>query len=104
MQESFAKVKLIDNSVDNEEAMKRETNQLLVKIIQEVFAVQPISLRRLDIFIVTTKQLLEAVLVNNEIPITDLPPCILTQMLDSKDEELNRFWEEKQNDQLTSIY
>ena len=104
MRESFAKVKLIDNSVDDEEAMKRETNQLLVKIIQEVFAVQPISLRRLDIFIVTTKQLLEAVLVNNEIPITDLPPCILTQMLDSKDEELNRFWEEKQNDQLTSIY
>ena len=65
---------------------------------------QPISLRRLDQFIVMTKQLLDVVLVNNDIPVTDIPPCILTQMLDSKDYELNSFWEEKRNDQLTSIY
>ena len=104
MRESFAKLKLIDIAVHDEEGLKRETNKLLVKIIQEVFAVQPISLRRLDRFIITTKQLLDAVLTNNEIPITDLPPCILTEMLDSKEQELNGFWEEKHNDQLTSIY
>ena len=104
MRESLAKAKLIGTDFDNEESLERYSNELVRLVVNEVFAVQPVSLRRLDEYIVMAKQIFDGVLFRDEIPVTDLPPCILTDMLNCKEEELDAFWEEKRRDQLAAIY
>ena len=104
MRESLAKAKLIGNEFNDDEMLKEYSNQLVRLVVTDVLSVQPVSLRRIDDYVILAKQLFDAVLSNNDIPIAELPPCILTEMLDSKDDELKAFWEGKKNDQLTSIY
>ena len=43
---------------------------------------------KLDKFVVQSYQLFLRVLVDDKILIHDLPPCVLVEMLDNKDEEL----------------
>ena len=104
MHESLAVAKLIGNDFENPEELKRYSNDLIVLVITDVLSVQPVSLRRLDEFIVQSMRIFDAILVRNEIPINELPPCILTELLNEKNKELEEFWDAKKNDQLTSIY
>ena len=46
----------------------------------------------------------DCLLIDNEIPINELPPCILTELLNSKEIELNTFLEETKTNKLISIY
>ena len=104
MRESLAAANLIGNDFDNHDALMEYSNTLIKLVITDVFSVQPVSLRRLDGFVVLARRLFNSILFDNEIPISDLPPCILTEMLNEKDEKLTAFWETKKEDQLTSIY
>jgi len=65
----------------------------LVKLlINKVLPVQPVSLIRIDVFVVTAKILFDSVLIDNEIPSMELPTCILAELFDSKDKKLQKFW------------
>ncbi|KAL7546895.1 hypothetical protein ACHAWF_010225 [Thalassiosira exigua] len=66
--------------------------------------VQPVTLRRLEEFIVLWRQLFEGVLLRDEIPISEIPSCIITQMLDDKDQELDDFRKEMRSNQVKAIY
>ena len=79
----------------NLEAQKQYALQLTSRVIKEVFLVQPVTMRKLDKFAVQSYQLFLKVLVDNEIPVHDLPPCVLVEMLDTKDEELVAFANKK---------
>ena len=100
---SLVKVKLIGNET-TDEALELYSNQLVEMVVTKVLSVQPISLRRLDDFVIMSKRLFDSVLLRNEIPIFDIPPCTLTEMLNSVDVGLKSFWENKKKDQLSAIY
>ena len=52
----------------------------------------------------TASEIFKGVFLHDEIPMTDLPACILTELLDSKEDKLQAFWYRKKNDHLTAIY
>ena len=103
MRESLAMAKLIDDDFSNEQSMARQINNLVNLVVCEVFYVQPVSLRKLDDYIVMSRRLFDSVILRDEIPINDIPSCILTDMLDNKEMSLQDFARDKRNDQLTSI-
>ena len=104
LKESLAAAKLIpDQGLDDEETLQQYCKELLNRIIREVFSVQPITLRKMDIYIVRCKRLLDAVLLDNEIPITDMPPSILTELLNEKQKDLDAEWEDRTSQQLDVI-
>ena len=104
LRKSLAKVGLIGDDFDDPSRLQEYCNKLLRITIEQVLSVQPFSLRRLDDCVVKAKMLFEAVIIRDEIPVHDLPPCLLTELLDSKNEEFENFWKEKRKDQLSSIY
>jgi DNA replication protein DnaC/predicted GIY-YIG superfamily endonuclease len=50
-----------------------------------------------------SKRLFDSVLLHNAIPVTDLPPCILTEMLNKTDKKLKREWDERTKAQLNAM-
>ena len=103
MRESLANAKLIGDDFMNSEAQKQYALQLTSRVIKEVFLVQPVTMRKLDKFAVQSYQLFLKVLVDDEIPVHDLPPCVLVEMLDTKDKELVAFANEKKLDQVRAV-
>ena len=95
IRESLANAKLIGDDFMNSEAQKQYALQLTSRVIKEVFLVQPVTMRKLDKFAVQSYQLFLKALVDDEIPVYDLPPCVLVEMLDTKDKELVAFANEK---------
>ena len=89
--------KLIGKEYEDPNSQNRYALDLTRKVIEEVFLVQPITMRRLDKFILMSYQLFMKIIKDNEIPITDLPPCLLTSMLDTKDKEITKFANEKKS-------
>ena len=103
IRESLASVGLIGWDFDNEESLKSYSDALLIRVIEKVLPIIPITLRKFDDCIIKCRRLFNAVLFENSIPVTDLPPCILTEMLDHKEEKVKQFWKKKTKDQLTLI-
>ena len=101
---SLALAGLVDGDLDNESDMKQAARDLTRMAVTEVFPILPITLRKLDMCVVKCRRLFEAVLLDNSIPITDLPGSILTELLNHKNDEVNRFWKSKKQDQLRAIY
>ena len=88
MRESLVKAKLIGPATD-EESLKEYSNLLLKLTMDEVYTRQPVSLRKVDDFSLVAKALFGMVLLEDNIPNIELPPCILTELLDSKSDELS---------------
>lgn len=105
MKNCFAEIGLIpDSHLDSTEHLKRYTNTLLRKVIIEVFSVYPITMRKMQRYIITTKRLLLSILLDDEIPLAELPPSILTELLFEKNEEIQKQWEEYTSTQLDVMY
>ena len=103
MRQSLVLAKLIGDRTD-EESLLQYCRDLLKRVLDEVLSVQPISLRKIDEYVVTASELFNGILLRDEIPVTDLPACILTELLNSKEDKLQAFWYRKKNDHLTAIY
>ena len=98
---SLAKCKLIpEEDINDTEGLREESNRQLKRIINEVCAFQPITLRRLEMYIIRCKRLLDSVLLDDDIPITDLPPSILTELLNERTKELDDEWETRKSQLL----
>lgn len=98
---SLAKCKLIpEEDINDTERLREASNRLLKRIINEVFALQPITLRRLEMYIIRCKRLLDSVLLDDDIPITDLPPSILTELLNERTKEMDEEWETRKSELL----
>ncbi len=78
--------------LDDRSYLQKYSNDLMKRIIEEVFTVQPITLKRLEVYIVRCKRLLDSVLLDDAIPIIDLPPSILTELLNERRTELDNEW------------
>ena len=61
-------------------------------------------MHQLKDFITKPKNLIEGVLLRDEIPVTELPPCRLTGLLDSKDKEMRDFADQLKRQQVKACY
>ena len=89
--DSLRYAKLI-GPLDDEESLKEYSNQLLRKYIEQQMVYFPNSSNVLDQWIVTAGDLFESVILQNAIPITDMPPAHQTALNDSKDAEVLETW------------
>lgn len=105
LKDTLVATKLIpDAHLDNEAYLKRYSIDLLKRVILEVFPFQAISMRAMQEYIVKCKRLFDSVLLEDAIPLTELPPCLLTDLLDEKDAKLKELWEKTKADQVDMIY
>ena len=102
MRESLVAANLIGDRTDDV-SLRAYSLQLIKRVITDILPGQPISLRRMDEYIVTAKNLFDRVLLLNEIPITDMPPCLLTELETSKDNDIKEYWKTLKSEQLRSI-
>jgi hypothetical protein len=101
IKESFAAVKLIPNEhLSNQTYLKQYSKDLLKRIICEVFNQQPITLRKMELYIIRCKRLLDSILLDDSIPITDIPSTILTELLNERHKDLDKEWKERISAQL----
>ena len=103
MKESLAKAKLISDHEADENTLLRDGRRLLSCIFHEILPLQPVTMPGMDDFIVKADQLIKSVLRHNTIPITDLPPSILSEVFNQKKTELEEEWKMRRGIQLDSI-
>lgn len=84
LKESLRYAKLIGPS-NTAEKLQEYSDNLLKMFIEEQLVFYPNSSKVIDSWIVAAGELLDGVIVRNEIPITDMPPVLQTQ-IESKDE------------------
>lgn len=101
--ESLVAAKLIGNHTD-EASLRKYSIDLIVKVIKDILPYQPATMTVIRDYIIEAWNLFFSLLVRNDIPASDIPPCLLTDMYMSKDTALHSFMQEKKNNHLESIY
>ena len=87
MRESLIAANLIGDRMDTE-SLRAYSRQLIQLVIKDILPGTPISLRRLDEYIVSARNVFDRVLLSNDIPVTDIPPCLLTELMCRKDDAI----------------
>jgi len=103
MHESLIAANLIGDRMDTE-SLRAYSWQLIQLVIKDILPGTPISLRRLDEYIVSAKNVFDRVLLSNDIPVTDIPPCLLTELMCRKDDAIKNYWITFTREQLRSIF
>ena len=104
MKMCLVKAKLIpDKDLGNPDTLRKYANILKGRVVDEILPLQPVSMNQMEDFILKTSQLIDSVLLRDTIPITDMPPSILTELFNQKTEALEKEWKERTECQLDSI-
>ena len=96
-------VKLIGTS-DDFETLKRDSEQLTTKFINEQLVFFPNSLNKAETFIVMSKGIFDDSIVHDAISINELPPFTMASLRSSKTEANQKFWNDITKSQLQAIY
>jgi hypothetical protein len=72
----------------------------MIHVINDILPSQPVLMQRIDGYLVAAKSLFDSVLFSNIIPVTELPPCLLTELLCNKDVVLQASWDVRKENQL----
>ena len=78
-------------------------DNLLKRVILEVIPVQPVSTKKLDAYIVRSHRVLQSMLLDDCVPLLDLPPCLQTQLYADKHSEMMKCWEKYRVSQIKSM-
>ncbi len=103
LRESLIVANLIGIETD-EPSLRMYSNKLMLHVINDILPSQPASMQRIDGYLVAAKNLFDGVLFSNDIPLTELPPCLLTELLCNKNVVLQTSWDVRKENQLRSIY
>ena len=104
LRDCFVRAKLMpEGDMENEEFLHECVKNLLYKAITKVLKLLPISTTRLWVLIVKCRCLLEKVIIENELPMTDYPPCLLTDLLDQRAKEMADEWNNRKELLLTAM-
>jgi hypothetical protein len=76
------------------------SNKLLLHVTNDILPSQPVSMQGINGYLVAAKTLFDSVLFGNDIPVTELPPCLLTELLCNKDVVLQASWDIRKKNQL----
>ena len=74
--------------MDDEDTLKTYSRQLLKRFIEEQLVYFPNSMNVLRQWILTAGDLFDSIIIQNDIPITDMPPAHQTALNSSKEEEV----------------
>lgn len=91
LRESLRYCKLI-GPLDDHQSLEKYSRVLLKKYIEDQLVYFPNSANVLDQWIVRAGDLFHSVILRDEIPITDIPPCHQTELNASKDDEVLETW------------
>jgi hypothetical protein len=94
--------KLIEIEIDKP-SLQMYSNKLMLHVINDILPGQPISMQHIDGYLVAAKNLFDSVLFSKIIPVTELPPCLLMELLCNKDVVLQASWDVRKENQLQSI-
>ena len=100
---SLVEARLIGTNTDVE-SLTRYSTDLLKIVMDKCMKVQPTSMTRLETCMIDAEHLLDSVILRNEIPMTDIPPCLLTPLLDSYDDKLSLCWVTIKDNHLSAIF
>ena len=103
LRQSLVGARLIGTNTDVESLKEYSTNLLQI-VMDKCMKVQPTSMTRLEGCIIDAEHLLDSVILRDEIPMTDIPPCLLTPLLDSYDEKLRQCWVTIKENHLSAIF
>jgi hypothetical protein len=84
LRECLIVAKLIGIEIDKP-FLQMYSNKLMLHVINDILPSQPVLMRHIDRYIVAAKNLFDSILFSNVIPVTELPPCLLTELLCNKD-------------------
>lgn len=105
MKDALAATKVIPSGqLDDVDHLTRCSIHAVKRVIREVIPFQAITMTVIQEFIVKSKRLFHSVLLEDAIPLSELPPCLLTEILNDKDEKLRSNWEKTRCAQLSMIY
>ena len=94
LRDSLRYAKLIGDRND-ESSLRQYSNQLLKKFIEDQLIYFPNSYRTLDTYITYAAHLFDDIIIKNEIPITDLPPVLQSNLFESVDIKIINFWNDR---------
>jgi hypothetical protein len=103
LRKSLIVAKLIGIKIDKP-SLQMYSNKLMLHVINDILPSQPVSMQCINGYLVAAKNLFDSVLFSNVIPVTELPPCLLTKLLCNKDVVLQASWDVRKENQLRSIY
>ncbi len=103
LHKSLIVAKLIGIKID-EPSLQMYSNKLLLHVINDILPSQPVSMQRINGYLVAAKNLFDSVLFSNDISVTELPPCLLMELLCNKDVVLQASLDVRKENQLQSIY
>ena len=103
IRESFRYAKLI-GSGENEDELLSYSYRLSEKFIEKQLRYFPNSMRVLDSYIVISGELFDSTLVNDELPITEMPPVQLSTLLASREEESVQYKQRLKSDIIDACF
>lgn len=89
MAQAFQASSLIDAQDDS--SMASKIDKLLYRWIEDQLRYYPITSKRVDEYIVAADTILQAVLVDNAIPISEIPPVMYTSLVRDTTDKINRY-------------
>jgi len=103
LRESLIEARLIGTNSDSA-SLRRYSTNLLKIVMDKCMKVQPTSMTKLESSMIDAEILLDSVILRDQIPMTDIPPCLLTPLLDSYDEKLKNCWVTIKDNHLSAIF
>ena len=103
LRESFRMAHLIGPNTD-EASLTIYSNNLLRKYILEQLVYYPNSMRKSVSYIIEAKHIFDEVIIQDSLPINDIPPCLRTQIAAQIDEENNSNWSDMKSNQIETMY
>ena len=106
IRDAFVAAKIIDNSVDfdDEHVSSSCLDHINRRVVNEIIPRQPVGMKRMDEFIVKSDQLIYSVLRDENPPVTEIPPILLTQLYETRKKDLLEFRFKSRKNQIQSMY
>ncbi len=103
LRECLIIAKLIGIKIDKP-SLQMHSNKLMLHVINDNLPSQPVLMQRIDGYLVAARNLFDSVLFSNVIPVTELPLCLLMELLCNNYVVLQASWDVRKKNQLRSIY
>jgi hypothetical protein len=99
----FVKAGLFEDTIpidSDDDGANLAVDRLMKRVVLEVVPVQPVSTKKLDTYIVRSDRVLRSMLLDDCMPLLNLPPCLQTQLYADKHAEMMKCWDKHRRLQL----
>ena len=93
----------LDTDEKTEEELMNSVYRVMQSVIDEIIPVQPISMRRMEVYILRSFYLLKGLILSNSIPFVEIPSCLGSTLYEETDKKLKSEWGRHRRNQYRSI-